>query len=87
MSNVRALCTQTGQSAPVEASKSEIVAALREWIDDVEKDPQWDPLRVVFVIETQQGRVMHPRSVGARTTALHAVGMLQFASHSLMTPE
>ncbi len=71
----------------VETDKAEIIARLREWLDDVEADPEWDPLRVVFVVENQRGGILHPRSVGARTTALHAVGMLAFASHSLMTPE
>ncbi len=62
-----------------EHDKATIIAALREWIDVLESDPEHNPMRVVFVVQEHGGFLRGPMAVGARTTRIETMGMLQWA--------
>jgi hypothetical protein len=67
-----------------EDSKAAIVARLREWIDDLESDPNEHPYRVLFVVESRDNTISAPKAVGARTNGIKCLGILQIAMNRQM---
>lgn len=67
--------------------KASIIAALREFVDGLEADDEAHPMRITFVMQTREGVVKRPVTVGIRTTHLEALGLLQWGADMLTRPK
>lgn len=70
-----------------EHDKASIIAALREFVDGLEADDDAHPMRITFVMQTRDGFVQRPVTVGVRTTHLEALGLLQWGADILTRPK